>query len=81
MGLALEKLPDWPAAMTLDMALAYTGVSKTQLREWERRGKVRFRARGPRGAMLALKSDLDVALAELFAGAANRLDEDLDFGD
>jgi len=27
MGLALEQLPDWPAGMTRDVALAYTGVA------------------------------------------------------
>jgi hypothetical protein len=66
MGLALEKLPDWPAGMNRDLALAYTGVSTDQMREWERVAKVRFRPRGPRGAMLALRSDLDAALADLF---------------
>jgi hypothetical protein len=36
-ALALHKLPDWPAAMPRDVALAYTGVAETQLREWESR--------------------------------------------
>ncbi|WP_066767931.1 hypothetical protein [Sphingobium sp. CCH11-B1] len=66
MGLALEKLPDWPAGMTRDLALAYTGVSADQMKEWERVGKVRFRTRGPRGAAIALRSELDAALADLF---------------
>jgi len=30
MGLALERLPDWPVAMTREMALAYTGVADAQ---------------------------------------------------
>ncbi|WBQ17514.1 hypothetical protein [Sphingobium yanoikuyae] len=66
MGLALEKLPDWPAGMNREMALAYTGVSGDQLDEWRRTGVVRFRPRGPRGQMLALRADLDAALAILF---------------
>lgn len=66
MGLALEKLPDWPAGMSRDLALAYTGVSVDQMKEWERVGKVRFRMRGPRGAAIALRSELDAALADLF---------------
>lgn len=77
MGFALEKLPDWPAGMNRDLALAYTGVSGEQLKAWEKTGKVQFRARGPRGGMLALRSDLDAALADLFTGTVA---EDFDFG-
>ncbi|MBH1992479.1 MAG: hypothetical protein I8H86_06290 [Sphingomonadaceae bacterium] len=66
MGLALEKLPDWPAGMTHDLAMTYTGVSGDQMKEWERTGRVRFRARGPRGQRIAWKIDLDAALADLF---------------
>ncbi|PZU63810.1 MAG: hypothetical protein DI540_22870 [Sphingobium sp.] len=66
MGLALERLPHWPAGMNREMALAYTGVSEEQLDEWRRAGVVRFRPRGPRGQMLALRTDLDAALAILF---------------
>ncbi len=46
MGLALERLPDWPVAMNRELALAYTGVAEAQLREWDRRGTVRFCMRG-----------------------------------
>ena len=76
-ALALRDLPDWPAAMNRDAALAYTGVAEAQLRAWERAGRVQFRARGPRGGALALRSDLDAALAHLFSEPA----EDMDFGD
>ncbi len=76
MGLPLEKLPDWPAALTRDQALAYSGVAETQLREWVKRGAVRFQPRGPKGAMLCLRADLDKALTEMFVtGSA----EDLEF--
>jgi hypothetical protein len=70
MGLALERLPDWPVAMTRELALAYTGVAEAQLREWERRGTVRFCLRGPRGAAIAARSSLDAAVHSLFASAA-----------
>jgi hypothetical protein len=76
-ALAIAHMPDWPAAMSRDLALAYTGVAEAQLRAWERGGKVNFRARGPRGAMLALRSDLDAALTEMFTST---VEEDLDFG-
>ena len=76
-AVAIAQYPDWPAAMSRDLALAYTGVAEAQLRAWERGGRVNFRARGPRGAMLALRSDLDSALAEMFTST---VEEDLDFG-
>lgn len=76
-ALAIASMPDWPAAMSRDIALAYTGVAEAQLRAWERGGKVNFRARGPRGAMLALRSDLDAALTDMFSSS---VEEDLDFG-
>lgn len=72
MGMALEKFPHWPAGMNREMALAYTGVSGEQMKEWERSGRVRFRPRGPRGQMLALRSDLDGALADLFGADSGR---------
>lgn len=56
---------------------AATGVAEAQLRAWEKAGKVQFRTRGPRGGSLALRSDLDAALADLFS---SDLAEDLDFG-
>ena len=77
MGLALAQFPNWPAGMNRETALAYTGVAEAQLRAWERAGKVNFRARGPHGAMLALRTDLDAALTDLFAASSA---EDMDFG-
>jgi len=77
-ALALRDLPDWPAAMNRDTALAYTQVAEAQLRAWERAGRVSFRARGPRGGALALRSDLDAALVDMFTADT---EEDLDFGD
>lgn len=78
MRLALERMPYWPVAMTREIALAYTGVADAQLREWESRGVVRFRQRGPRGAAIAPRTDLDAALEVLF-GAAAGADEPIEF--
>lgn len=72
----IEKLPDWPAAMNREWALAYSGVAEAQMREWQKRGRVRFQPRGPHGAMLCLRSDVDAALQEMFTAGSP---EDLDF--
>jgi hypothetical protein len=79
MGLPLAKLPEWPAAMNRPWALAYTGVSEAQMRLWQRTGRVRFKASGPKGELLARRVDLDAALADLFAIVDTS--EDLSFGD
>lgn len=81
MGLALEKLPDWPAALTREEALAYTRVGEAQLKAWERARKVHFRTRGAKGAAIALRTELEAALADLFVGNSGDIGEDLDFGD
>lgn len=71
-------MPDWPAAMSRELALAYTGVAQAQLREWERSGSVVFIPRGPRGAKIALRSALDSALATLFIGYDQSTDIEFD---
>lgn len=80
---AAEKLERFvqfvPAGMTWDMALAYTSVGEAQMRHWQKAGLVRFRARGPRGALVTTREMLDNALAQMFA--TNDLSEDLDLGD
>ena len=63
-------LPFWPAAMTRALALAYTSVSETQLKEWERAGLVQFRAIGPNGAKITERAQLDEALRLQFSGPA-----------
>lgn len=78
MATALKDLPDWPAGLTRDEALAFTRVNEAQMRAWERAGKVRFRAVGPNGAKIARADDLKAAFDELFATDAG---EDMDFGD
>ena len=71
-------MPDWPAAMSRELALAYTGVAQSQLREWERSGSVVFMPRGPRGAKIALRTALDPALADLFIGYDQSTDLEFD---
>lgn len=78
---AAEKLdgtiPFWPAAMTRDMALAYTSVSEAQMRQWETEGTVRFRARGRNGSKITERAQLDEAIRRLFGDVT----DDMDFGD
>ena len=76
-ALALKDCPDWPAAMNRDAALAYTSVAETQMKEWVKRGLVRFQPRGPNGAMLCRRVDLDAALEAIFISGSP---EDLDVG-
>lgn len=66
MTLVVQSFPDWPAAMSRDLALAYTGVAQTELREWEKRGLVRFLPIGPRGTAITLRLSLDNALTAVF---------------
>jgi hypothetical protein len=75
--LKLADLPDWPAALTMDEAIAFTGMGEAVIRQWSRSGKVRFLPRGPKGALVALKTDLQAALADMFT---KDVAEDLDFG-
>ncbi len=72
-------IPFWPAGMSWDMALAYTGVGEAQMRDWQKRGLVRFRARGPKGGLVTSRDQLDEALRQLFAAGAD-MAEDFDFG-
>jgi hypothetical protein len=67
-----------PIGLTEVEALAYTRVSEKQMREWKRRRVVRFIPRGPNGALITQRQQLDVALAELFEADNS---EDMDFGD
>jgi len=71
-------MPEWPAAMSRELALAYTGVAQSQLREWERSGSVVFIPRGSRGAKIALRTALDSALADLFIGYDESTDLEFD---
>ncbi len=75
-----ERLPFWPEGMGWDMACTYTGVGEAQMRNWQKRGLVRFKASGPKGALVTTKVQLDAALQQHFALGGD-LSEDWDFGD
>lgn len=80
MGLPIENLPDFPASMNREWALAYTGVAEATLQEYERLGIVKFRPVGPRGSMVARKVDLQRMLDFIFErGDALPPSEDMDF--
>jgi len=63
---SLSGLPGWPAALTEAEALAYTRVSAAQMKKWRDDGTVKFLMRGRNGAAIALRANLDDALAGLF---------------
>lgn len=65
--------------MSLPTALAYTGVSEKQMRQWQRDGAVLFVAKGPNGSLIALRGSLNEALRQLVM--ACDASWDLDFGD
>jgi hypothetical protein len=71
-------MPNWPAAMSRELALAYTGVARSQLQEWERSGTIIFLPLGPRGEKIALRSALDSVLVALFESDDHS--DNFDFG-
>ena len=71
MSMPVDSFPDWPAAMSRELALAYTGVAQTELRAWEKRGLVRFLTIGPRGTAITLRASLDDALTLVFGNDAS----------
>lgn len=77
----LHSAYGWPPAMTLADARSYCGLSKSQLRRFERCGALTVRKLGPNGAKVVLRSELDALLANAFA-STRPLDigEDFDFG-
>ena len=75
----LRDMPTWPAALTFDEAVAYTGLSASVISKSEMEGNIRFRAIGSNGRKIALRADLDALLTRLFAGHRGILD-DMDFG-
>lgn len=74
---ALAGLPNWPAGMSVEVALAYTGVSQAQLRIWQRDGSVQFLPIGPKGKLIAPRWCLDEALQRMFA--TGKISTNLDF--
>ncbi len=80
MSIPLGTLPDFPEAMNRELAIAYTGISDSIIREYERLGIVRFKPVGPRGAMVARKADLQRMLEFIFERGDNLPpSEDMEF--
>lgn len=79
MGLALERLPDWPEALTRDEALAYTHLGEKLFDQLERAGSITGRAGiGPRGATLYLRDQLRTVTHSLFGAASNDIDDEFE---
>ena len=77
----LHSAYGWPPAMTLADARNYSGLSKSQLRRWERCGALTVRKLGRNGAKVVLRSELDALLAHAFASDRHPdIGEDFDFG-
>lgn len=81
MSIALADLPTWPAALMFDEAVAYTRIAETELRRHAREGRVRFLPRGPHGALIAQRSELDQLLESIWASQSGQPLEDMDFGE
>jgi hypothetical protein len=67
-----------PIGLTEREALAYTRVGEKQMREWRRNRIVRFIPRGPGGALITQRTQLDAALSQLFDADNSK---DFDFGE
>lgn len=81
MGLESHNFPEWPAAMDMETALAYTGVGERVLQEFERRHIVRFLPKGPNGRKITQRQQLDRMLDMLWDhDGALPPAEDMDFG-
>ena len=80
MKAALRDLPDWPAALNHDEAAAYTRLSEAELRRHERKGSVRFLARGAKGEKICQRIDLDRLLALIWAQESGAVIDDMEFG-
>lgn len=80
-GLRLKDLPDWPACLDRDEAMAYTGLSTSELQKATRAGKLIWKPVGARGRLVVARPQLDNYLASLFSdGVSSELLEDMDFG-
>ena len=80
MAIALDKMPQWPAAMDWKTTLAYAGLGETTLRELVRAGRLRFLPIGPNGKRVAPKAQVDQILTDIFTSDAPSVEEDFDFG-
>lgn len=78
MGLALEKLPDWPIALNREEALAYTHLSEKLFAQLEKAGTLTPRKIGKNGEAIYLREQLDSATARLFGKGSNDIDDEFE---
>lgn len=76
MGLALEKLPAWPAALNRDEALAYTRLAPKLFDQLERTGGVVGKRLGKNGEKVFPRDQLDALLTRLFGSANIDIDDE-----
>jgi hypothetical protein len=83
-AITLKDLPDWPAALDVQEALAYSRLSESEMRRRVAKGEIVFKPVGPNGKKVCLREQLDVLLKSIWSdrtGAPPTPMEDLDFGD
>lgn len=78
MGLALEKLPDWPAALNREEALAYTHISEKLFAQLEKAGTLTGRRIGRNGEVIYLREQLESVTARLFGNGSNDIDDEFE---
>lgn len=65
MALALENYPDWPAAMHIDWAVAYTGLKEATFKRYVKEGIMPQPAEPEDHVKVWLRVDLDKSLAAM----------------
>ena len=80
MTIELSKMPRWPIAFTFVEAVAYSGISASEIRKGIRRGELVFKPLGPHGRKIVPKFQLDAFITALFADGKSAPLEDMDFG-
>lgn len=78
MGYALEKLPDWPAAMNRDEALEYTRLAGKLFGQLERNGSLTGKRIGRNGEVVFLREQLDAVTRRLFAAGLSDIDDEFE---
>jgi hypothetical protein len=95
MTIELRDMPGWPAALSLEEAVAYSGLSTSAIRRAVREGELVFKPLGFNGKKIVPRQQIDRYLQVLFAQARwpgepleypdfskpYDVSEDLDFGD
>lgn len=80
MTIELSEMPTWPIALTFVEAVAYSGISASEIRRGIRCGQLVFKPLGPHGRKIVPKFQLDAFISALFADGRSAPLEDMDFG-